>query len=212
MTEPKEKPKTASLFADHVARDRRPSRSARKLLSLPRVVGADPDGGEPIIAQNGRYGPYITRGKETRSLADEDQIFTVTWPRRWRCWLSPSSAGDGRAPPPHRELGEDPVTGKHVSCEGGRFGPYVTDGETNATLRRGEQPETISLDHAGELLAEGAPSAADEEEGTDEGPGQEGREEAPEHQDPPVKKGRPPRRPRRRRPPRRSRQPSVPDA
>jgi DNA topoisomerase-1 len=153
MVDPKEKPKTASLFStmtpETVTLD-----DARKLLSLPRVVGEHPEGGEPILAQNGRYGPYITWGKETRSLEDEDQIFTIDLPAALGHLAQPNQRGPPAAAGPLKDLGEDPVTRKSVVVKTGRFGPYVTDGETNATLRVGDTPETISLDRACELLAE----------------------------------------------------------
>jgi DNA topoisomerase-1 len=127
---------------------------ARKLLSLPRVVGLHPDGGEPILAQNGRYGPYLTWGKETRSLEDENQIFTVDLPAALALLAQAKQRGRRAAAGPLKDLGEDPVTKKSVVVRSGRFGLYVTDGETNATLRLGDTPETISLDRACELLAE----------------------------------------------------------
>jgi DNA topoisomerase-1 len=152
MTDPKEKPKTASLLTtmspETVTLD-----DAKRLLSLPRVIGVHPEG-ESIIAQNGRYGPYITWGKETRSLEDEEQIFTVDLAAALALLAQPKQRGRRAAAGPLRELGEDPVTKRNVVVRTGRFGLYVTDGETNATLRLGDTPETITLDRAGELLAE----------------------------------------------------------
>jgi DNA topoisomerase-1 len=153
MTDPKEKPKTASLFST-MAPETVTLEDARKLLSLPRVVGLHPDGGEPILAQNGRYGPYLTWGKETRSLEDENQIFTVDLPAALALLAQAKQRGRRAAAGPLKDLGEDPVTKKSVVVRSGRFGLYVTDGETNATLRLGDTPETISLDRACELLAE----------------------------------------------------------
>jgi DNA topoisomerase-1 len=116
-------------------------------------VGVHPEGDE-IIAQNGRYGPYITWRKETRSLEDEEQIFTIDLERALVLLAQPKARGRRAAAGPLKELGEDPVTKRHVVVRTGRFGLYVTDGETNATLRLGDTPETISLDRACELLAE----------------------------------------------------------
>ena len=153
MTDPKEKPKTASLFStmspESVTID-----DARRLLSLPRVVGAHPEDGEPVLAQNGRYGPYLTWGKETRSLEDEDLIFTIDLGAALALLAQAKQRGRRAAAGPLRDLGEDPLTKKTIVVRTGRFGPYVTDGETNATLRLGDTPESISLDRAGELLAE----------------------------------------------------------
>ena len=152
MTDPKEKPKTASLFST-MAPETVTMEDARKLLSLPRVVGQHPDG-EEILAQNGRYGPYLTWGKETRSLEDEDQIFSVDLAGALALLAQPKQRGRRAAAGPLKDLGEDPVTKKHVVVRSGRFGLYVTDGEVNATLRLGDTPESISLDRASELLAE----------------------------------------------------------
>jgi DNA topoisomerase-1 len=126
---------------------------AKRLLSLPRVVGDHPEG-ESIIAQNGRYGPYITWGKETRSLEDEEQIFSIDLAQALSLLAQPKQRGRRAAAGPLKELGEDPVTKRNVVVRTGRFGLYVTDGETNATLRLGDTPETITLDRACELLAE----------------------------------------------------------
>ena len=106
-----------------------------------------------MLVQNGRYGPYLTWGKETRSLDDEDQIFSIDLEEALARLAQPKARGR-RASGPLRELGEDPVTAKPVVVRTGRFGPYVSDGETNATLRMGDVIETISLDRACELLAE----------------------------------------------------------
>jgi DNA topoisomerase-1 len=117
------------------------------------VVGEHPEG-EPIVAQNGRYGPYLTWGKETRSLEDEEQIFSIDLAGALALLAQPKQRGRRAAAGPLKELGEDPVTKRNVVVRTGRFGLYVTDGETNATLRLGDTPETISLDRACELLAE----------------------------------------------------------
>ncbi|MEZ0362889.1 type I DNA topoisomerase [Mycobacterium sp. pUA109] len=128
---------------------------ALKLLSLPRVVGVDPASGEEITAQNGRYGPYLKRGTDSRSLATEDQLFTVTLDEALKLYAEPKRRGrQAAAAPPLRELGNDPATGKPMLIKDGRFGPYVTDGETNASLRKGDDVVSITDERAAELLAE----------------------------------------------------------
>ncbi|MGA9678975.1 MAG: type I DNA topoisomerase [Mycobacterium sp.] len=128
---------------------------ALKLLSLPRVVGVDPDSGEEITAQNGRYGPYLKRGSESRSLAAEDQLFTITLDEALKIYAQPKRPGRQSASAlPLRELGADPATGKPMVIKDGRFGPYVTDGETNASLRKGDDVASISDERAAELLAD----------------------------------------------------------
>ena len=152
MTDPKDKPKTASLFStmspESVSID-----DAKMLLSLPRTVGDHPEGGA-IVAQNGRYGPYLTWGKETRSLDDEAQIFSVDLTKAVALLAQPKARGRRAAAGPLADLGEDPVTKRNVVVRSGRFGLYVTDGQTNATLRLGDAPETMTMDRASELLAE----------------------------------------------------------
>ncbi len=147
----KVKPRTASLFKDMdlatVDLD-----TAVKLLSLPRVVGVDPEGAE-ITAQNGRYGPYLKRGTDSRSLATEAQIFDITLEEALAIYAQPKTRG-ARTTAPLRELGPDPVSGKPMVIKDGRFGPYVTDGDTNATLRKGDEPESMTLERGAELLAE----------------------------------------------------------
>ncbi|MFK4145579.1 type I DNA topoisomerase [Streptomyces sp. NPDC004065] len=146
------KPRTASLFKsmslDTVTLD-----DALRLMSLPRVVGTDPEGQE-ITAQNGRYGPYLKKGTDSRSLQSEDQIFTITLEEALAIYAQPKQRGRAAAKPPLKELGEDPVSGRPVVVKDGRFGPYVTDGETNATLRSGDSVETITPERGYELLAE----------------------------------------------------------
>ena len=128
---------------------------ALKLLSLPRVVGVDPDSGEEITAQNGRYGPYLKRGTDSRSLATEDQIFEVTLEEALKLYAEPKRRGrQGAAAPPLRELGNDPASGKPMVIKDGRFGPYVTDGETNASLRKSDDVLSITDARASELLAD----------------------------------------------------------
>lgn len=149
------KPRTASLFRS-MSPDTVTLEDALRLLSLPRVVGTDPSTGEEITAQNGRYGPYLKRGTDSRSLADEEQIFTVTLDEALKILAEPKKRGrQAAAKPPLRELGPDPVTGKPMVVKDGRFGPYVTDGEgTNASLRKGDTVEGLTDDRAAELLAE----------------------------------------------------------
>ncbi|BAC72333.1 DNA topoisomerase I [Streptomyces avermitilis] len=146
------KPRTASLFKsmslDTVTLD-----DALKLMSLPRVVGKDAEGVE-ITAQNGRYGPYLKKGTDSRSLQSEDQLFTITLQEALEIYSQPKQRGRAAAKPPLKELGEDPVSGKPVVVKDGRFGPYVTDGETNATLRSGDSVEEITPERGYELLAE----------------------------------------------------------
>jgi len=146
-----EKPKTSSLFESMSLEDIT-LEQALKLLTLPRVVGADPEDGEAIEALNGRYGPYIKKGSDTRSIEAEEELFTITLDESLKLLSKPKQRGRRAAAPPLREFGEDPVSGKKVLCKNGRFGPYVTDGATNASLRKGEEPETITEERAFDLL------------------------------------------------------------
>ncbi|MEU0674408.1 type I DNA topoisomerase [Streptomyces sp. NPDC006172] len=146
------KPRTASLFKS-MSLDTVTLADALKLMSLPRVVGADAEGQE-ITAQNGRYGPYLKKGTDSRSLQSEDQLFTITLEEALEIYSQPKQRGRAAAKPPLKELGEDPVSAKPVVVKDGRFGPYVTDGETNATLRSGDSVETITPERGFELLAE----------------------------------------------------------
>ncbi|MFC4912245.1 type I DNA topoisomerase [Actinomadura gamaensis] len=147
------KPRTSSLFKtmslDTITLD-----DALRLLSLPRTLG-ELDG-EPVTAQNGRFGPYIKKGTDSRSLGSEDELFTVTLEQAKELFAQPKQRGRGRAAAaaPLRELGDDPASGKPVVVKEGRFGPYVTDGETNASLRKGDEVESITIQRAAELLAE----------------------------------------------------------
>ena len=128
---------------------------ALRLLSLPRVVGVDPGSGEEITAQNGRYGPYLKRGTDSRSLATEDQIFDITLEEALKIYAEPKRRGrQSAAAPPLRELGTDPASGKPMVIKDGRFGPYVTDGETNASLRKGDDVMSLTDERAAELLAD----------------------------------------------------------
>ncbi len=122
-------------------------------MSLPRVVGVAADGVE-ITAQNGRYGPYLKKGTDSRSLETEDQIFGITLEEAEAIYAQPKQRGRAAAKPPLKELGADPVSGKPMVIKDGRFGAYVTDGEVNATLRRDDEIETITAERAAELLAE----------------------------------------------------------
>ncbi|MFU8851676.1 type I DNA topoisomerase [Micromonospora sp. SL1-18] len=126
---------------------------ALKLLSLPRLVGVAPDGVE-VFANNGRYGPYVKRGDEFRSLDSEEKMFTVTLDEALALLAAPKTRQRRAAAPPLREMGTDPQTEKPLVIKDGRFGPYVTDGETNASLRRGQTPEALTLEEASEMLAE----------------------------------------------------------
>ncbi len=151
--EQEEKPKSASLFAT-MTLERVTLEDALQLLSLPRTVGTDPADGEVISAQNGRYGPYVSKGSESRSLDTEEQIFTITL-EECLALLAQPKRRRGQAPkPPLREMGEDPDTGKAMVVKDGRFGPYVTDGEYNASLRKGDTVEELTVERAAELLAE----------------------------------------------------------
>ena len=148
------KPRTGSLFRS-MDLQTVTLEDALKLLSLPRVVGVDPSNGEEITAQNGRYGPYLKRGNDSRSLASEDQIFGITLDEALKIYAEPKRRGrTGAAAPPLRELGNDAATGKPMVIKDGRFGPYVTDGETNASLRKGDDVLSITDERASELLAD----------------------------------------------------------
>ncbi|HEV2347988.1 MAG TPA: type I DNA topoisomerase [Actinocrinis sp.] len=148
------KPRTGSLFKD-MSLDDVDLDTALKLMSLPRVVGVDPNTDEEITAQNGRYGPYLRRGTDSRSLEDEEQIFTITLDAALAIYAQPKARGArGTAKPPLRAFGADPVSGKPITVKEGRFGPYVTDGETNVTVPRGTAVEELTEERAVELLAE----------------------------------------------------------
>ena len=146
------KPRTGSLFKS-MSLDTVSLEEAVKLLELPRVVGAGEDG-EEITAQNGRYGPYLKRGTDSRSLTNEDQIFDITLDQALAIYAQPKQRGRGAAAAPLKELGNDPVSGQPVVVKAGRFGEYVTDGEYNATLRKDDTVESITLERAAELLQE----------------------------------------------------------
>jgi DNA topoisomerase-1 len=148
----KEAPRTASLFAS-MAPETVTLEDALTLLTLPRSVGAAPDG-EEIQALNGRYGPYLKKGTDSRSLPSEDALFTTTLDEALAIFAQPKQRGRRAAAAPLKELGADPVTEGAVTVREGRFGPYVTDGETNASLRKGDDVESITLERAAELLAD----------------------------------------------------------
>jgi DNA topoisomerase-1 len=147
------KPRTGSLLStmslDTVTID-----DALRLLSLPRVVGVDPADGAEITAQNGRYGPYLKKGTDSRSLDNEEQMFDITLDQALAIYAQPKQRGRRAAAPPLKELGNDPTSGLPVVVKEGRFGAYVTDGETNATLRKADAVETVTIERAAELLAE----------------------------------------------------------
>jgi DNA topoisomerase-1 len=146
-----EKPKTASLLST-MNPDELTFEEALKLLSLPRLVGTDPESGEEILALNGRYGPYLSKAKDSRSLDTEDQLFSVTLDEALALFAQPKRRGRGVAKPPLKELGPDPASGEPIVVKDGRFGPYVTDGTTNASLRVGDSIEDITIERAVELL------------------------------------------------------------
>jgi DNA topoisomerase-1 len=149
----KDKPRTGSLLKS-MSLDTVTIEDALKLLSLPRTLGELE--GEPVTVQNGRYGPYVKRGTESRSLASEEQMFTITLAEAKDLLAQPKARGRGgrAAAPPLKELGSDPVSGKPMVVKDGRFGPYVTDGETNASLRKGDEVATLTAERGAELLAD----------------------------------------------------------
>ncbi|HTZ08520.1 MAG TPA: type I DNA topoisomerase [Acidimicrobiales bacterium] len=148
-----ERPRTASLFKSMQV-DTVTLEQALELLRLPRPVGKDPDSGEEIQALNGRFGPYLKKGSDTRSLESEEQLLTVSLDQALALFAQPKTRRGRAAATPLRELGPDPETGGAVTVRSGRFGPYVTDGTTNASLRKGDEPETITMERAAELLAD----------------------------------------------------------
>jgi DNA topoisomerase-1 len=146
------KPRTASLFKS-MSLDSIDLDTALKLLDLPRVVGVDPESGEEITAQNGRFGPYLKKGTDSRSLENEDQIFEIELPAALEIFAQPKY-GNRRASSALKEFEADPVSGKPIKVKDGRFGPYVTDGETNATIPKAESVEDVDFDRAVQLLAD----------------------------------------------------------
>src|SRR5690606_7646955 len=146
------KPRTGSLFRS-MSVDTIDLGTALQLLSLPRVVGADPESGDEITAQNGRYGPYLKKGTDSRSLESEQQIFDITLEEALAVYAQPKYGARG-ASSALKEFDADPVSGKPIKLKDGRFGPYVTDGETNATIPRGESVDDITFERAVQLIAE----------------------------------------------------------
>jgi DNA topoisomerase-1 len=147
-----DKPKTASLFKS-MSIESITLEDAQKLLTLPREVGRD-ENGEVVNALNGRYGPYIQKGKETRSLETEAQIFTITMDEAKVILAAPKTRGQRAASAePLRTLGNDPVTGGPITVREGRWGLFVSDGETNQSLLKGDSVESLTTERAAELLA-----------------------------------------------------------
>jgi len=151
VVEDGEKPRTASLFST-MSPETVTLEDALRLLTLPRTLGESE--GEEVVAANGRYGPYVKKGKESRSLDGEEQLFTITLDEALAKLAEPRPRGRRAAAPPLKELGDDPVSGKPVVLKEGRFGPYVTDGETNASLRAGDAVDTITPERAYTLIQE----------------------------------------------------------
>jgi DNA topoisomerase I len=147
------KPRTSSLLKS-MSPDSVTLEDALRLLTLPRTLG-ELDG-EQVTVQNGRYGPYVKKGTDSRTLDTEEQLFSLTLAEAKEMFAQPKPRGRGRAAaaPPLRELGEDPTSSRPIVIKDGRFGPYVTDGETNASLRKGDDVESVTLQRAVELLAE----------------------------------------------------------
>jgi DNA topoisomerase-1 len=148
----KETPRTASLFKT-MSPESVTLEQALQLLTLPRTVGTSPEG-EEIQALNGRYGPYVKKGTDSRSLPSEEALFTITLEDALAIFAQPKQRGRAAAAAPLKELGVDPVSQGPVTVREGRFGPYVTDGEHNASLRKGDDIESITLERAAELLAD----------------------------------------------------------
>ncbi len=147
------KPRTSSLFAS-MSPATLTLDQALELLRIPRLVGTDPGSGEEVVAHNGKFGPYLKRGTDTRSLLTEDQILTVTLDEALALFAQPKTRGNRTAKGPLRDMGADPESGATMVVKDGRFGPYVTDGTTNASLRRGDDVESLTVERASELLAE----------------------------------------------------------
>jgi DNA topoisomerase-1 len=146
------KPRTSSLFAS-MSPATLTFEQALELLRIPRVVGTDPGDGQEIVAYNGKFGPYLKKGTDSRSLLTEDQLLTVGVDEALALFAQPKTRGRN-AKGPLREMGADPDTGLTMVVKDGRFGPYVTDGTTNASLRRGDEVESLTVERAAELLAE----------------------------------------------------------
>jgi len=147
------KPHTASLFST-MELSRVTLDDAVELLSLPRVVGVDPSDGQEITAQNGRYGPYIKKGNDSRTIENEELLLTISLEAATAIFAQPKMRRGQVAKPPLREMGADPDSGRPIVVKDGRFGAYVTDGETNASLRKGDSVEELTMERALELLAD----------------------------------------------------------
>ncbi len=148
----KAKPRTGSLFAS-MSVESVTLAEALQLMSLPRVLGADAEGNE-ITVQNGRFGPYLKKGSDSRSIGSEEEIFTITLEQALEIYSQPKQRGARAAVPPLAEFGDDPTSGKKIVVKEGRFGPYITDGETNITVPRSTSIEELTRERAVELLAE----------------------------------------------------------
>jgi DNA topoisomerase-1 len=146
------KPRMSSLFSS-MSPSTVTLEDAVRLLRLPRTVGTDPTDGEEIVALNGRYGPYLRKANDSRSLGSEEELFTVTLDEALRLFAEPKRRGRVATAAPLREVGPDPLTGRPIVIRSGRYGPYVTDGETNASLRKGDSVEELTDERASELLA-----------------------------------------------------------
>jgi DNA topoisomerase-1 len=178
------KPKTASLLST-MTLDTVTYEDALRLLSLPRVLGTN-SSGEDITVQNGRYGPYLKAGVDSRTLTSEDQLFSLTLDEALEIYSKPKERRRGVAKPPLKELGLDPTTKKPLIVKDGRFGMYVSDGETNATLRRGDTVEALTLERGLELLA--GRRAWEAENGGASRPKKSSRKKAAASADKPAKK------------------------
>ncbi|HLG66512.1 MAG TPA: topoisomerase C-terminal repeat-containing protein, partial [Acidimicrobiales bacterium] len=153
VTDADPKPRTSSLFAS-MSPSTVTLEQALELLQIPRSLGVDPGTGEEVVAYNGRYGPYVKRGSDTRSLASEEELLTIDLGAARALFEQPKTRRGRTAKGPLRELGPDPDTGLPMVLREGRFGPYVTDGTTNASLRAGDLVETLTAERAAELLAD----------------------------------------------------------
>ena len=147
------KPRTSSLFAS-MSPATLTFEQALDLLRIPRVVGTDPSDGQEIVAHNGKFGPYVKKGTDSRSLTGEEQLLTLTVDEALALFAQPKTRRGQSARGPLREMGPDPDTGLAMVVKDGRFGAYVTDGTTNASLRRGDEVESLTVERAAELLAE----------------------------------------------------------
>jgi DNA topoisomerase-1 len=156
-----EKPKMASLFQTMTV-ERVTLDDAVELLSLPRVVGVDPSDGAEITAQNGKFGPYIKKAEDSRSIENEELLLTITLDQALAILAEPKRRRGQAVKGPLRDMGPDPDSGKSILVKDGRFGPYVTDGVTNASLRKGDLVEELTVERALELLADRRSRAAED--------------------------------------------------